>query len=126
MGLLMNVMLADSAGMTLAAADAWADGGGGGGGPYAGRGPSFGPRQIRMRCRDSRTSTSLRSCSFISSTSRRMRSISNTSLEVAFGSVIAGFRGFGGGGGFLPAGRRRDFSGSGIDHLGGKCLRTKP
>src|SRR5690242_1468765 len=71
-------------------------GGGGGGGPYVGRGASFGPRQIRIRCRDSRRSTSLRSCSFISSTSRRMRSISNTLPELDFDSLIGGLRGGGG------------------------------
>src|SRR5436190_11678341 len=111
-------MFAASAGGALAAGDPPADGaGGGGGGPYAGRGPSFGPRQMRICCRDSRRSTSLKSCSFISSTSRRMRSISNTS-ELAFGSLISGFRGFGGGlegGGFRPGGRReRDLSASAI------------
>src|SRR5690242_13155617 len=68
-------------------------GGGGGGGPYAGRGASLGPRQMRIRCRDSRRSISLRSCSFISSTSRRMRSISNTLPVPGFDSVIGGLRG---------------------------------
>src|SRR5205085_557565 len=91
-----------------------------------------GPRQMRTRCRDSRRSISFKSYSFISSTRRRMRSISNTLPAVAFDSLISSVRGgcFGGGGGclgggglggFLPAGRReRDFSRSGslvIGHL---------
>src|SRR3954451_6893149 len=89
------------------------EGGGGGGGPYAGRGPSLGPRQMRIRCRDSRRSTSLRSCSFISSTSLRMRPTSNTLSALGLsgmclGSLIGIFRSLGGGlgGGVLPAGRR--------------------
>src|SRR5262245_48308618 len=111
------MLAASAAAVGLAAGGALADGfggggGGGGGGPYAGRGASFGPRQMRIRCRDSRKSTSLRSCSFISSTSRRMRSISNTLPEADFDSLIGGLRrgccltsgGFGGG--RLSAGRR--------------------
>src|SRR5436190_246393 len=96
----MTVMFAASAGGALGAGDpleAGEGGGGGGGGPYAGRGPSLGPRQMRIRCRDSRRSTSLKSCSFISSTSRRMRSTSNTLTELGLGSFIGDFRGFGGG-----------------------------
>src|SRR5437879_12991376 len=60
---------------------------------------------MRILCRDSRRSISLRSCSFISSTRRRMRSTSKMLGElVGFDSLIAGFRGFGGG--LLPGGRR--------------------
>src|SRR3954452_2035413 len=96
----MTAILAASAGGGLAPADPVAGaggGGGGGGGPYAERGASLGPRQMRIRCRDSRKSTSLRSCSCISSTSRRMRSTSNTLSKLGLGSVIGGFRIFGGG-----------------------------
>src|SRR5262245_55639356 len=107
----MIAMFGPSAGGVLgvgAAPPAGAGGngaGGGGGGAYAPRGGSFGTRQIRIRCRDSRRSTSDRSCSFISSTRRRMRSISKTVPVLDSLSVIGCFRGLGGGG-FL----RRDLS----------------
>src|SRR3954447_21914335 len=78
----------------------------GGGGPYAGRGASLGPRQMRMCCRASRRSISLRSCSFINSTSLRMRPTSKIDSGLPLDSLIAGFRsGDGFGGGFLPEGR---------------------
>src|SRR6476659_215243 len=104
-------------------------GGGGGGGAYAGRGGSLGPRQMRIRCRDSRRSISLRSCSFINSTSLRMRLTSKISSpafldSVPLGSFIALFRSgvdFVGGGGFLPGCREgRRFSVSAIEKRGQK------
>src|SRR5262245_32590233 len=104
-------MLAASAGAAFAAAAPpaaeAAGGGGGGGGPYIGLGPSLGPRQIRIRCLDSRRSISLRSCSFISSTSWRMRPTSKIPSELPLDSLIAVFRSgdVGLGGGFLPSGR---------------------
>src|SRR6186713_3137156 len=117
----MTVMFAASAGAAFGAAAAppAEETGGGGGGAYAARGASFGPRQMRIRCRDSRRSISLRSCCFISSTRRLMRSVSKTVSALTSGSLIGGFRGGvrggGGGSGFLPACRReRDLSGSAI------------
>src|SRR5262245_7656808 len=92
------------------AACACVEGGGGGGeagGPEATRWASFGPRQMRIRWRDSRRSTSDRSCSFINSTNRRIRSISKTVGWDDSLSLIGYFRILllGGGGAFAGRGR---------------------